>query len=182
LIFLIDPTRERDRTRGEESNWSYVGNLVGTLKNRYPYILKAGRLPHHVAVCLTKFDESALFKDAFEDGWIDVPFGGQPRVPDDRAKDFFAWVCQWVDRTRGAGSTQSLLRALDGGFLPERVHHFATSSIGFLVPPGGDLDITDHQNYRDLGAGDRRIIVGAIEPINVLEPLIQLESRLRGRR
>jgi hypothetical protein len=177
LIFLIDPAREHDRAQGEESTWSYFVNLIHTVVRERGDLLRNGLLPHHVVVCVTKFDEPSIFLDAFQAGLVDIPPSQQPRVPDDRAKEYLDWMCEWVDRKRGDGSTRNLLDLIDGHFIKERIHHFVTSSIGFWMPSGGDCDLDDFQNVAPIAGVN--YLRGAVNPINVLESLMKLEEGIR---
>jgi hypothetical protein len=178
LIFLIDPSREHDRAPGEDSNWIYFANLIRTIVRERGDLLRNGRLPHHVVVCVTKFDEPSIFLDAFVQGLVDVLPGQQPRVPDDRAKEYLDWMCDWVDRARGDGLTRSLLDLIGGHFVKERIHHFVTSSVGFWMPGGGaDCDLDDFQNVARIGGVNH--VRGAVNPINVLESLMRLEEGIR---
>lgn len=181
LIFLFDPIREltRDDDDKNESNWAYFHNLLETVKMRLAQQgrLHRGRLPQHVGMCVTKFDEPSIFTRAFERHLIDVDAGGQPQVPPERAEDFFGWICSWIDEARSDGSSAQLRAQVQASFMPGRVHYFATSAIGFWTAPHGRFDPNDFQNL-DIVDGAARLR-GPVRPVNVLEPLVELERHIR---
>jgi hypothetical protein len=184
LIFLIDPMRELNRAVTARSNWVYFHNLIETIKMRLAQRgeLRRGRLPHHVAMCMTKFDEQVIFQRAYHERYIDIGDDGQPHVPPERAGDFFEWVCDWIDRDRGDASAAQLRQLVQGSFAPQRVRYYATSSIGFYIPRGAGFNLHDYANVEFRNGQPH--IRGSIRPVNVLEPLVDLEQRIRaeGRR
>jgi hypothetical protein len=139
--------------------------------------LHKGRLPHHLSVCVTKFDDSAFFRRAVREGWVTQDNVGQrlPRVPDDRAEAFFDWVCH-VLRGQGASLIRDLIRA---NFHDSRVKYFTTSSIGFRLNHQEVFDFRDFANVA-VAADRRQSIRDMVRPINVLEPLISLDRAIRG--
>jgi hypothetical protein len=132
------------------------------------------RLPHHVAVCITKFDDPALFDTALRTGWVSThPGTGQPYVPNSHADRFFAWLCAQLPGT-GANRVRAALRKY---FHEDRVAYFVCSAIGFRIGPGGLFDSRDYANVTIVNGEPR--IREAVHPINVLEPVIALERRIR---
>jgi hypothetical protein len=139
--------------------------------------LHKGRLPQHLSVCVTKFDDPSFFRRAVREGWVTQDSTDQrlPRVPDDRAEAFFDWVCR-VLRRQGASLIRDLIRA---NFHDSRVKYFATSSIGFRLNQREIFDFRDFRNV-DVAADRNKRIRDMVRPINVLEPLISLERATRG--
>jgi hypothetical protein len=177
MVFIVDPVLERRRTDSEQSNWSYIRSLINRMAEQHPGLLQKGKLRHHVAVCLSKFDDPQIFRAAFEEGLVDVMPGEQPVVPADRAGEYFAWICRWIEESREAGSTQLLRDALEGRFVRDRVRYFATSSVGFWRRVGQDFDIRDYLNIETVDGKHR--LRGPVRPVNVLEPFIDLTARIR---
>lgn len=179
LVFLFDPMREIGRAKDVNSNWLYFNKLIQTLKMRLWHRgrLVNGRLPHHVAVCVTKFDNPAVFLPAFRARLIDVDEDGTPRVPGDRAEEYFTWICEQIDRQSVDASTEQFRHLLHTELLDGHVHYFGTSSVGFWTEPGGRFNIDDFQNFERVD-GEWRLR-GRIRPVNVLEPLIEIERMIR---
>ena len=129
--------------------------------------LVKGRLPHHVAFCVTKFDEPAVFQDARRGNWVGQNSQGDPCVPDADAEGYIAWLGR---RSADVGRARALVR---GHFLPRRVSWYAVSAIGFHRTRDGLLNLDDcsNQTYDEHGL---RVLRGPARPLNVLEPLIAL--------
>ncbi|BBH69915.1 hypothetical protein ACTI_66000 [Actinoplanes sp. OR16] len=179
LMFLFDPMLEIGRAQAENSNWLYFNKLIQTLKMRlwHQNRLVDGRLPHHVAVCVTKFDNPAVFLPAFHARLIDIDENGIPRVPGDLAEEYFDWICDQIDRQAVDSSTEQFKHLLRSELLDGHVHYFGTSSVGFWTDPSGQFSIDDFQNFERVD-GEWRLR-GRIRPVNVLEPLIAIERTIR---
>lgn len=112
-----------------------------------------------------------------EAGWVVQDSTGSrlPRVPADQSAAFFRWIC---DEFRG--STARLVHdGLSNFFHPDRISYYATSAIGFRLNP---QHVFDYRNYANVEVVDgKRRICTAPQPINVLEPLTDLERRIRAR-
>jgi hypothetical protein len=177
ILFLFDLTREF--TEGD--TFDYVHRVVTRLAAR---MLGAGpprgeRLPHHVAVCVSKFDDDRIFRSAGRMGLVthdpSEPYGF-PRVADEDAREFL-WR---MARLAPAGTAEMALTALETHFQPQRVKYFVSSAIGFHVDRWThEFDAADPANYimDEFRPQDTRIR-GAIRPINVVEPLIWLGSHM----
>lgn len=132
--------------------------------------LERGRLPHDISVCVTKFDDPAIFQAAMEAHVVyQVEPGSIPNVPPEIAGDFLDSICE-DDRSR------FVLQSLRKSFLPERIQYFATSSIGFRVDPRRGFDFASCANVDENGK-----LLSAPTPINTLEPIISLAERIRRR-
>ncbi|WUS96186.1 hypothetical protein OHA46_05590 [Streptomyces sp. NBC_00708] len=175
LIYLFDPLLDSQRaSEGLNFLYSMLNELNARVRDAGK--LYRNRLPHHVSVCITKFDHPEVFRPAVEAGWVTQSLEGNrlPRVPDEQAARFFQWMC---DDVRGAGAR--LVRdGLANFFHPSRISYYATSAIGFRLNP---QNIFDYRNYLnvELIEGVPHICTSPV-PINVLEPLIDLEKRIRS--
>lgn len=164
LIYLFDPTREA-------ANSTSFAFLNGTLARMSRKCLEEGRmdgpyLPHHISVCLTKFDDPEVFERARRGNWTDAGPDGVPTVHD--AEGFFDWLAQDLH-----GSTMQLVgQALRASFHPERIRFFVTSAIGFASAPGGVVNLRQFGNVNQV-EGEPQII-GPVVPHNVMEPVISL--------
>ncbi|MFI0963707.1 SAV_2336 N-terminal domain-related protein [Streptomyces sp. NPDC021080] len=129
--------------------------------------LIGGRLPHHVAFCVTKFDDPAVFQDARRGNWVGQTSQGDPCVPAADAADYVAWLSR---RSADVAGARNLVLE---HFLARRVRWYAVSAIGFHRTRDGFLDLDDcsNQTYDENGL---RALRGPARPLNVLEPLIAL--------
>jgi len=137
-----------------------------------------GRLPHFLAVCVTKFDDPNIFIPAYHDRLIDIDADGLPRVPNHRAEEFFDWICGRIEQQAIDAGTAQLRDLIRSTFIEDRVRYFCSSSVGFYVGASGEVDLNDFQNF-DLVNGEWRIR-GKVRPVNVLEPLVAIERRVRS--
>ncbi|MCM2430828.1 hypothetical protein [Streptomyces sp. RKAG337] len=174
LIYLFDPLL--DGKSGTESlNYFYATLNALNARVRDAGGHHRGRLPHYVSVCVAKFDDPAIFEPAVRAGWVTQDSVGSqiPRVPAEQSAGFFSWLC---DEFRG--STARLVRdGLNNFFHPERISYYATSAIGFRLNPQHTFDYRSYLNVESVDGKPR--ICTSPEPINVLEPLIDLERRIR---
>jgi hypothetical protein len=190
LIFLFDPVTERDRRTAAE----YVNRTLTRLSRK---VMAEGRLvgpylPHYIAVCMTKFDHRDVFRQARAAGLVNYGPDGMPRVLDGQAGELFDVICEgrfWADnRTDSHGGALFVRNQLRQFFHPDRIRYYAMSSIGYKKPPGWDpraaqpgfrFDPGDFSNVIEQGGTQQ--ILGPIEPVNVLEPLIDLHMQITGR-
>jgi hypothetical protein len=171
IIYLFDPITEADPFAYFHEPAERVTGAV-----RDAGRLDDGRLPHHVAVCVTKFDDARFFRKAAETPYVsqDENEPRLPRVEDKSAENFFAWVCEDV-----VGGRATLVRdALRSHFHRRRVTYHVTSSIGFWIDKGRPFDILNFWNV--LPDGDGPTIRGEIRPLNVLEPIVDVARRIQG--
>jgi hypothetical protein len=155
--------------------------LVGLAESRGQ--IRDGYLPQHISVCVTKFDDPLLFQQACRAGFVNSGDDGRPRVLDRHARRFFAALCEgtfWEEADeRGVHGPKFVRRMLEQHFHPDRTRFYVTSSIGFNLRPDGRFDPALYSMVRDEEDGPR--IIGPVEPINVLEPLVALHMGLRRR-
>ncbi|WP_307801905.1 hypothetical protein [Microbispora triticiradicis] len=174
IVFLFDPIREFERGDAFDHLHPPLKRLTERMRDLGR--LTGGRLPHHVAVCVTKFDDPRVLETAEKMHLLaaepDDPYGF-PRVSHDDARDLFRQLCD----LSANGNADMVLNALGRYFHPDRVRFFVTSSIGFYVHPQTKaFDWHDYQNL--LPEDDDLRIRGPIHPINVVEPMLWLGRRL----
>ncbi|WP_329461492.1 TRAFAC clade GTPase domain-containing protein [Streptomyces sp. NBC_01431] len=179
VIYLFDPVGD-----AEEATESFtylqatLTQLAARVRDRGELV--DGMLPHHVSVCIAKFDHPDIFRPAAEAGWVTQDMVGSrlPRVPREQSENFFQWMCNEF-----RGSNARLVRdALYSHFDPRRISFYAASAVGFRLNPQQVFDYNDYVQPVEVG-GKPHIRTSPV-PINVLEPLIDLESRIhrdRGR-
>lgn len=171
IVFFFDPIREFEFGDAFQHAFGVLTQLDSKMKSD-------GKLPHHVAVCVTKFDEQRVFDAATGMRMIDYDDDppGFPRVPEEDAREFFARLCS-VSRTRSA---HRVLPLLEQTFDRNKIRFFVTSAIGFYVDRySGTFDPNDYQQHIPPGAaGEEPRVRGVIHPINVVEPIVWLGKQL----
>ncbi|ROO86243.1 hypothetical protein EDD29_3806 [Actinocorallia herbida] len=176
IIFLFDPIREYDRGDAFE----YFHGVIGQLNQRTdPADFVNGYLPHHMAVCVTKFDSVRVMQTALRSGLITYDPDdrhGFPSVADHEAEKLFKRLCDIAADGYGA----EMINEIKANFHPDRVKFFVTSAIGFYTGPSNLFDEHDYQNTMPNPdpADARPVIRGKVSPINVMEPLIWLGGKL----
>lgn len=178
ILYLFDPIREYEKGDAFE-------NLHGMLAQLSQRMLSAGdfvdgHLPHHLAVCVTKFDEVSVLKTANNIGVLGVdpedPHGFPRVLEDEQAEHLFESLCG----VSASGSAELVLKKLKQFFREDRIRFFVTSAIGFHLAPGATrFDPRDYQNLiPDADSPDGYLIRSGVRPINVLEPLLWLAQSL----
>ena len=177
IIYAFDPTREFEVGDAFDSTF---GPLVQLARREADASgLLGGRLPHYVAVCVTKFDETRVFETAKKLNALTVapddPLGF-PRVAEKDAREFFRRLC----RMSSSGNAEMVLNVFEQYFAPERVRYFVTSAIGFRTDPDtGRFNPEEPQNYiQDDQRPNLLRIRGAVHPVNVAESLLWLAQRV----
>jgi hypothetical protein len=163
IVLFFDPMSEFQR--GDAFRHTY-----GVLTHLKTQAARYGRLPHYVAVCITKFDEIKVFRSAqtlrvIEYGPEKEAF---PHVPEEYAKGFFEQLIR-LSRSDAGGLILPLLMQT---FHEDRIRFFVTSAIGFYLDPGAQ--VFDPDDFWNHIPGDPNRIRGGIYPINVLEPVLWL--------
>jgi len=172
LVYLFDPVRE---ARYGDSFEFFQGTLQRVARRADEWgRLRGPRLPHHLAVCVTKFDHPTVFHRAVKAGFVtqdsDDPM--LPRVGHGHARQFFERVCKDLP-----GATAEFVKlAIETNFDAARVAYFVTSSVGFWVGQSGRVDLEDCFNVNTVDGEEQ--IRGRVRPINVLEPLVWLQTKV----
>lgn len=177
LLYLIDPLHDP----ANDPSFTHFFTALQFLTARMAEMgqLRHGRLPHHVAVCVTKFDDERFFRRLVTETDLvtqDPHYPRLPRVPQQRAAEYFDWIC---DRVLGSGAAM-VREGLRTYFAPDRIAYFATSAIGFRLNRNQIFDFRDFRNVEVVDRTPR--LRDRPRPINVLEPLVFLERRIRAER
>ncbi|MGH3202109.1 MAG: hypothetical protein ACRDP5_08690 [Streptosporangiaceae bacterium] len=171
LLLLIDPINELKT--GDAYNF-FFGTLL-RLAEEQP--VPAGeRLPHYVAVCVTKFDDPAVYEFGRDHGLIsyhDDDPAMQPRVHPDETEAFIAELFGGMPKS----DVDLLVNQLQQYFHADRIKFFVSSAVGFYIGPHGMFDVRDYKNV-SMDEHGKPIIRGQIRPINVVEPLLWLGERI----
>lgn len=163
IVLFFDPMSERQR--GDAFRHTH-----GVLTQLRSQAARRGKLPHYVAVCITKFDEIQVLKSAQTLRVVvrDPAEPQFPRVPEDYAQEFF----ERLIRVSRSDNASLILPLLQQAFHKDRVRFFVTSAIGFYVDPS--MRVFDPEDYQNHIPGKPDRIRGGIYPINVLEPVLWL--------
>jgi hypothetical protein len=175
LLMIIDPLRER--TTGDAYSF-FFGPL---LRMAQAQPVPAGeRLQHYVAVCVTKFDHPRVFGFARDNGYLsyrDDDPAFLPRVHPNEAERFMRHLFQDPHfQDPPTSDIELVIGGMRQYFYPDRVKYFISSAVGFNVDPAKPFDEDSYMNVSETAAGSR--IVGAVRPVNVVEPLVWLGERM----
>ncbi|WP_256789676.1 hypothetical protein [Frankia sp. AvcI1] len=174
IILLFDPIREiRDRN----SYTAFNAVLSELLQRCYQAgRVQGGKLPHHLFVCVTKFDDPRVMNAALTPGELaELSRRAAPVIDQSIAGRYFD---QLADRPgTGAGHVRAAIRS---AFRRERVEFYATSSIGFRAGPGRPFN-PHHYQKTVLTQGETRI-VGEAAPVGVLEPFLRMAGKITRQR
>ena len=171
IIYIFDPMRESNDGDAFDHTFGMLVQLARRMDQEEGW--KGGRLPHYVAVCITKFDEDPVFRTAEKLGLV-VPSDdehGFPRVLDYDARELFVRLCS----VSGTGNAEMVINALEQHFHPDRIRYFVTSAIGFYLGQSGRWDPDDPANLLPMEEIDPRSMTkrtrirGPVHPINVTE-------------
>jgi hypothetical protein len=171
LLLLIDPIREREVGDAYEYFFGTLLRIAQTM----PVPLDQ-RLPHYVAVCVTKFDEPVIYEFARDYGYLSYrrdDLANLPRVHENEAERFMRHLFETVPRS----DIELLTGGLKQYFYPERIRFFVSSAVGFYVGRSGQFQEDDYQNVTENAQGEF-VIRGSVRPVNVAEPLVWLGERM----
>jgi Double-GTPase 2 len=176
IVFIFDPVREFEYGDAFDHTFGMLAQLARRMDEGSGRL--DGRLPHYVAVCITKFDEVRVFETARRMDLLELKENDRhefPRVNDEQARVLFTRLCE----VSGSGNGEMVVNLLEQYFLPERIHYFVTSAIGFYVDRIRGFDPDDPQNILpDENEPSKPRVRGAVHPINIVEPLLWLGGQL----
>ncbi len=177
LIYLFDPVTELALSNSA----LYLNRVLLELSRRAFGRSTDQYLPHYLSVCVTKLDDPFIFQQARRRNLVTESADGQLRVPDHEAERFFREFCTgqfWGDEIRQANTpAQFVYNSLRRYFSPERTRYFVISSVGLRRGRDHRVDLDDFSNIKidDFGSPE---ISGPIEPVNVMEPLVNLALKI----
>lgn len=175
LLLMIDPIRERDVGDAYEY---FFGPLLRMAQN-VP-VAAGERLPHYVAVCVTKFDDPTVYEFARNFGYLSYREDDPvmlPRIHQDEAERFMRHLFEDLPMS----DIDLMIGGLRQYFYPERVRLYISSAVGFYVGRSGQFREDDFRNVAPIENGEFAIR-GAVRPINVAEPLMWLGESIAAAR
>jgi hypothetical protein len=174
ILYMYDPIREFTVGDAYDKTFSLLMDIVAAASDQPDF---DGRLPHHVAVCVTKFDEPRVFKTAESLRmlvWDEHDPLGFPRVHHSDARDLMHRLCDLSLNGTGKAVPQLLEKYFHAG----RVKYFVTSSVGFMVNKRTQrFDPQDTENVYRIESRET-LIRGPVNPINVAEPVLWLVEQI----
>jgi energy-coupling factor transporter ATP-binding protein EcfA2 len=174
ILYMFDPIREFSRGDAYDKTYSLLMDLIAAVADDPDF---DGRLPHHVAVCVTKLDEPRVFKTAESLGmlvWDEHHPLGFPRVHESDARDLMHSLCK-VSRN---GTGEVVPQLLEQYFHPDRISYFVTSAVGFMLNQRTRVfDVQDTENVYRIESGES-LVRGPVNPINVVEPILWLVRQM----
>ncbi|MCM3887427.1 hypothetical protein [Frankia sp. R82] len=178
MVYLFDPVREL----GDRDSYQYLETMLERVLQRADELgrMPDGKLPHYLAVCITKLDDRRVFHRAYDGGFVSASDDEAmlPLVTCEDAADFFQYLCSRETMGRHAGSGPKVRGSIERHFHPGRVRYFASSSIGFYVGRSGMFRIQDFDNVEQVGGQPR--IRGELRPTGVIEPFLWLTESIRS--
>lgn len=165
LVYLFDP-HKTDVTSDNFKCLSRSTSMIRqVLSKQSGALLSDGRLPHHLAVCVTKFDDDQVFSRLRQAGLVIFDENRPEQAPrvkeEEKAFECFADIFT-IPKIRRS-------------FKDDRVRFFLTSSIGFYRDEQGKIDIERCCNVVQEPGGNR--IRGLPIPHGVFEPLLWIQSQ-----
>jgi hypothetical protein len=175
IIYLLDPIRSDE---GGGDAFRYFNSVLAQIeaRNHAAGRLEGSRLPHHLAVCVTKFDDPVVVQTALGTAGIEALRGAPApvRVPQNAGRKYLTETAT----QRPDSNTRHVYDAIEARFIPERVSYYPMSAVGFYVN-GSGFDPDDFTNVLE---GENTRIRGHIYPMNVLEPLIWMVAGIQQAR
>jgi energy-coupling factor transporter ATP-binding protein EcfA2 len=170
ILYMFDPIREFNRGDAYDKTYSLLMDLIAATADEPGF---DGRLPHHVAVCVTKLDEPRVFKTAESMRmlvWDEHDPLGFPRVHDSDARP----LMHSLSKMSRNGTGEVVPQLLEQYFHPDRISYFVTSAVGFMLNKRTrTFDLQDTENVYRVESGES-LIRGPVNPINVVEPILWL--------
>jgi hypothetical protein len=185
FVYFFDPTYDMDDdTTGRTLNFfdAAMTSLSRIMHDRGS--LLGPYLPQHMAVYITKLDDSRVFSAARRSYLVETrPGSDLPWVPDKHARRLFEALC----RTRMTPESDYLLNRIPELFHPRRISFHVISSVGFWMGDAGGFNPNNSSNVVPGTASGGAFaedahdwrVRGEIRPVNVLEPLVTLVQNAR---
>jgi hypothetical protein len=179
ILLMIDPIREFEKGDAYATTSGLLAQITRQIASTTPDF--DGKLPHHVAICITKFDEPRVLATAETLRVLQYdqedPFRF-PRVADADAQQLLGSLFS----VSQGGYGDRMLNTLTQHFHADRVRFFVTSAVGFYVnPETGRFDKDNPQNVVKTRSGfadsTESRVRGPLHPINIVEPVLWLGAQ-----
>ena len=173
ILYMFDPVREFTHGDSFQQIDSLLSELMGVLSEEPDF---DGRLPHHLAVCVTKLDDPRVFTTARNLGLL-IPGErnglGFPRVHEADAQALFHALSE-ISKS----GNREVARLLERHFHQDRISYYVTSAVGFMVNKRTRrFDADDTENAYRIASG-ALLVRGPVHPVNVVEPVLWMVQQL----
>lgn len=173
ILYMFDPIREFTHGDAFQRTDSLLSELMGEVSQEPGF---GGKLPHRLAVCVTKLDDPRVFTTAHDLGML-IPDDNRwsfPRVDEGDAQALF----HALGAISRSGNGDAVPRLLERYFYPERISYYVTSAVGFMVNKRTKrFDPRDTENVYRTASG-ASLVRGPVHPINVVEPVLWIVRQL----
>lgn len=174
ILYMFDPIREFTHGDAFQRTDSLLTELMGVVSQESDF---NGKLPHHLAVCVTKLDDPRVFQTAHDLGMLipdDTNRWGFPRVHETDARALF----HALGKISKSGDGEAVPKLFERHFHPKRISYYVTSAVGFMVNKRTRFfDPRDTENVYRTASG-AALVRGPVHPINVVEPVLWIVRRL----
>jgi hypothetical protein len=174
ILYMFDPIREFTNGDAFQRTDSLLSELMGVVSQESDF---NGKLPHHLAVCVTKLDDPRVFQTAHDLGMLipdDTSRWGFPRVHQADARALF----HALGKISRSGNREAVPKLFERHFHPERISYYVTSAVGFMVNKRTRrFDPRDTANVYRTASG-AALVRGPVHPINVVEPVLWIVRQL----
>jgi hypothetical protein len=186
LIYLFDPDPKKEET-ASESNFAYLQRSLDMMRRVFERsgsrAIERGRLPQHLAFCITKYDDVGVFKELEDRGFIDLDGSDETLPP-------------FLSDPEGAFeliADELTIQTVRAYFRKDRIKYFGTTSVGFYVEQQtrkvdmkrfSNIKVEQEEYVDEQGQTARReikSIKSKINPIGVIEPVLWLHRSLSAR-
>jgi len=174
ILYMFDPIREFTHGDAFQRTDSLLTELMGVVSQESDF---NGKLPHHLAVCVTKLDDPRVFRTAHDLGMLipdDTNRWGFPRVHETDARALF----HALGKISKSGDGEAVPKLFERHFHPKRISYYVTSAVGFMVNKRTRFfDPRDTENVYRTASG-AALVRGPVHPINVVEPVLWIVRQL----
>jgi GTPase SAR1 family protein len=183
LIYLFDPKNTEIGTGNFDCLQRSLDMMRRAFERRSPASIMGGRLPQHLAFCITKFDDDEVFRQLRNNGLIALDGSDSSHPPFVKDPEG-AFECLADDLT---------VQTVRSYFHSGHVNFYGTTNVGFFVDKQtGKVDIercsnikVEQEEYQDKNGVKRQrekiTIKSEVNPIGVIEPVLWLHRALTGK-
>lgn len=174
LLYLFDPLAVEETKDSLLFFQGTLARLAAEIDRRGRFV--GAKLPHYIAVCITKFDDKVLFGWAREWGLLGShPVSGLTCVPDEDAGRFFDRLCE-----ESTGTAEYVRDAIRSYFMADRIRYYVVAAIGYNRENNTEEYGDDTTNTLQREENGPVVIRSKVRPVNVVEPIIDLERMIRS--
>ncbi|HEX8145496.1 MAG TPA: hypothetical protein VF553_23205 [Pyrinomonadaceae bacterium] len=183
LIYLFDPKSNNVGTSNFDCLQRSLDMMRRVFERISPNSIVKGRLPQHLAFCITKYDDDEIFRQLRDQDLIDLDGSDASHPP----------FVRYPSRAFEYLADDLTVQTVKAYFHPNHTEFFGTTNVGFYVDKKtGKVDIDRCSNIKvekevyDVNGEkkERELITikSKVNPIGVFEPVRWLHEKLSVRR